>query len=148
MGLFFRKNHILRCWGFLSFLNWIGAVTLSFLLKLPPRKLEHQFVLWSFFLLKDLIIPINLPCSHAWNIVFMSILVLLEATKVDVLGLLVLHLMLLLNPWLIVEIHLKWLNWFHFLILEGSLLVILIDCMIFLSALQGCLCQQFLSLHS
>ena len=27
----------------------------------------------------------------------------------------------------------RWLNWFHFLILEGSLLVILIDCIIFLS---------------
>ena len=28
---------------------------------------------------------------------------------------------------------LNWLNWFHFLILEGGLLIILIDCMIFLS---------------
>ena len=28
---------------------------------------------------------------------------------------------------------LNWLNWFHFLILKGGLLVILIDCMIFLS---------------
>ena len=27
----------------------------------------------------------------------------------------------------------NWVNWFHFLILEGGLLVILIDCMIFLS---------------
>ena len=27
----------------------------------------------------------------------------------------------------------NWLNWFHFLFLEGGLLVILIDCMIFLS---------------
>ena len=33
-----------------------------------------------------------------------------------------------------VDVHLKWmLNWFHFLILKGDLLVILIDCMIFLS---------------
>ena len=32
-----------------------------------------------------------------------------------------------------VDVHLNWLNWFHFLILEGDLLVILIDCMIFLS---------------
>ena len=29
-------------------------------------------------------------------------------------------------------VHLKWLNWFNFFILEGGLLVILIDCMIFL----------------
>ena len=32
-----------------------------------------------------------------------------------------------------VDAHLNWLNWFHFLILEGGLLVILIDRMIFLS---------------
>ena len=33
----------------------------------------------------------------------------------------------------LVDVLLNWLNWFHFLILEGRLLVILIDCMIFLS---------------
>ena len=31
------------------------------------------------------------------------------------------------------DVHLNWLNWFYFLILEGGLLVILIDSMIFLS---------------
>ena len=31
------------------------------------------------------------------------------------------------------EVHVKYLSWLHFLILEGGLLVILIDCMIFLS---------------
>ena len=40
MGLFLRKNHLLRCWGWPSLLNWIGFLTLSLLLKLPPRKLE------------------------------------------------------------------------------------------------------------
>ena len=40
MGLFLRKNHLLRCWGWPSLLNWIGVLTLSLLLKLPPRKLE------------------------------------------------------------------------------------------------------------
>ena len=34
-------------------------------------------------------------------------------------------------PW--VDIHVSWLNWFHCLILEGGLFVILIDCIIFLS---------------
>ena len=57
------------------------------------------------------------------------------------------HLLPLLNPWLIVEmqpaqvfsigiillVHLNWLSWFHFLILEGVLLIVVIDCMIFLS---------------
>ena len=32
-----------------------------------------------------------------------------------------------------VDFHLNWLNWFHFHILEGGLLVIMTDCMIFLS---------------
>ena len=32
----------------------------------------------------------------------------------------------------LVDVHLNWLNWFHFLILEVGLLVVLIDCMIFL----------------
>ena len=58
-------------------------------------------------------------------------------------GLLVLHLQLLSNPWLIIEIvitlvdvHLNLLNWLHFFILEGGLLI-LIDCMIFLSPFLG-----------
>ena len=38
--LFLRKNNLLRCWGCPSLLNWIGDLTLSLLLKLPPRKLE------------------------------------------------------------------------------------------------------------
>ena len=33
----------------------------------------------------------------------------------------------------LVDVHLNWLNWFHFLSLGGGLLFILIDCMIFLS---------------
>ena len=42
MDLFLRKNHLLTCWGWgsPSLLNWIGVLTLSLLLKLPPRKLE------------------------------------------------------------------------------------------------------------
>ena len=36
----------------------------------------------------------------------------------------------------LVDIHLNWLNWFHFLILEAGLLVILLDHMIFLSVFQ------------
>ena len=35
----------------------------------------------------------------------------------------------------LVNVYLNWLNWFHFLILEGGLLVFLIDCTIFLSPL-------------
>ena len=110
MGLFLRKSNLLRCWGWLSLPNWIGAPTLSLLLKLPPRKLEPWFVLWSFFLLRLLCISINLSHGHAWSTVVMSGLVLLVATwncwmsyKNGYAGLLVLHSLLLLNPWLIVE---------------------------------------------
>ena len=62
---------------------------------------------------------------------------------------LVLHSLCLLNPlaypgdveslslfywYTLVDVHLNWLNWLHLLILKGGLLVILIDCMILLSA--------------
>ena len=67
MGLFLRKNHLLRYWGWLSLLNWIGAITLFLLLKLPPRELESWFVLWSFFLLRLLRVSINLPYGYVWN---------------------------------------------------------------------------------
>ena len=33
----------------------------------------------------------------------------------------------------LVDILQNWLNWFHFLFLKGGLLIILIDCMVFLS---------------
>ena len=108
--LLLRRNHLLRCWGWLSLLNWIGALTLSLLLKLPPRKLEPWLVLWSFFLLKLLCISINLPYDHEWNTIVMSGLLLLVSTwnywiryKNGYAGLLILHLLPLLNPWLIVE---------------------------------------------
>ena len=107
---FFRKIHLLRCWGCLILLNWIGALTLSLLLKLPPKKLEPWFVLWRFFLLRLLCIFINLPYGHAWNTVDRSGLVLLVATwscwlsyKNGYAGLLFLHFLPLWNRWLIVE---------------------------------------------
>ena len=68
MGLFLRKNHLLKCWCW-ALLNWTGDLTLSLLFKLPPRKLEPWFVLWSFFLVRLLCISINLPCVHVWNTV-------------------------------------------------------------------------------
>ena len=95
-----------------------------------------------------LYLSINLPQVHAWNTVVMSGLVPLVATwncpisyKNGYAGLLVLHLLPLLNPWLNVgmqpasDVYLNRLNWFHFLFLEGGVLVILLFCMIFLSPL-------------
>ena len=66
--------------GWLSSPNWIGALILSLLLKLPPRKLEPWFGLWYFFLLSLLCISINLLYNHACITVVMSGLVLLGAT--------------------------------------------------------------------
>ena len=100
MDQFLRKDHLLRCWGWLSLPNWIGALTLSLLLKLLPRKLEPWFLLWSFFLLRLLSISINLPHGHVWNTVVMTGMILLVATwnywisyKNGYAGLLVLHLL-------------------------------------------------------
>ena len=105
-----------------------------------------------------LCISINLPSGHAWNAVVMSWLVLLFATwncwksyKNRYAGLLVIHLLPLLTPWLIIEpladsigialldVHLNRLNWFHFLILEGDLLVFCHHS----EMLQGCLYKDF-----
>ena len=81
MVLLLRKNHLLRCWGWLFILNWIGTLTLSLLLKLPLWKFEPSLVLRNFFLLRLLSISINLPYAHAWNTVDTSGLVPLVATR-------------------------------------------------------------------
>ena len=126
--------------------------------KTASKKIGALIHSISFFLLRLLFVSINLPYSHAWNTVVMSGLVLLVATsncwisyKSRCAGLLILHFLPLFKPLLIVEIEaasdfpigvtfvhvpLKWLNWFHFLILKGGLLCrgllcILIDCMTF-----------------
>ena len=135
MGLFLRKNHFLRCWSWLFLLKWIGALTLTLLLKLPPKKLEPGLVLkflshevalylckstfWPYLELLDKMqkwicktVGSSLAAffqslAHRWNVVF-SIGITL------------------------VGVYLSWLNSFHFLILEGGLIVVLIDCMVFL----------------
>ena len=114
MVLLLRENHLLRCRVWLSLLNWIRALTLNLLLKLPPRKLESWFILRSFFLLRFLCISINIPYNCVWNTVIMSGLVPLVATwncyisyKNRYGRLLVHHLQLLLDLWFIVEMYLE-----------------------------------------
>ena len=80
MGLFLRKNNLLRCWGWLYLLNSIGALTLSLLLKLSLRILEPWVVLWSFLLQRLLCVSINLLYTYGWNTVVTSGLVPLVAT--------------------------------------------------------------------
>ena len=125
------------------------------MLKLPPRKMEPWFILCSFFLLRLLIISVNLPYSPEWNTVFMSGCMLLAPAWICYInyrnryvGLLVLHLLPLLNPWFIVkmwpgsefsiginlvDVCLNWLNWFHFFILVAGPFFILIGFMSFQS---------------
>ena len=79
-GSLLRKNHLLRCWGCLSLLNWIGAPTLPLSLKLLPRKLEPWLVVWSFFLLRLLCISVNLPYDLVWNTVVILGMVLVAAS--------------------------------------------------------------------
>ena len=80
MDLFLSKMYLLRCWGCLSLLNWIGALTSVLLLKPCPRKLDPWFILWRFLFRRLLCISIDSPYSHAWNTVVMSGLVLLTAS--------------------------------------------------------------------
>ena len=77
MGLFLRKNHLSRCWGWLSLLNWIGG---SYIVSIAKRKLKPWFILWNFFLPRFLCVSINLSYGHALNAVVISGLVLLFAT--------------------------------------------------------------------
>ena len=95
--------------GLLFLSNWIGALTLSLLLKLLPRKLELWFILRSLFLLSSHCISINLPYGTAWNTVVISGLVLVATWNCwtsyqnEYVGLLVIHLLSHMNPWPIVE---------------------------------------------
>ena len=123
-------------------INWIGSLTLSLLLKLAARKLEPLFLLWSFFLLKLVFISLNMSYNLAWNTVCLYELVLLVAIWISrisyrskYVGLLVICMLLLWNPWLIIEIysaqvfsigiilvdgHANWLNCLHFFFLLGE----------------------------
>ena len=73
-----NEHLVIRAWIFLNYLFW-GCYIIS-LLRPPPGKLEPWFVLWSFFLLRLLFVPINLPYGHVWNTAVMSELVHLVAT--------------------------------------------------------------------
>ena len=81
MVVLLRKNHLLRCWGWISLLNWIGAPFTISIAKNATKKLKPYWwlVLWSFFLLRLLSISVNVPYGHTWNALVMSWLVLLAA---------------------------------------------------------------------
>ena len=79
-------------------------------------------------------------CCHVWAGAPSCYLEFLNKLKNRCIGMLVLHLLSLETLGssskcgiALVDAHLNWLNWFYFFVLEGGLLVIQIDCLIFLS---------------
>ena len=99
MDLLMRKNNLLRCWRWLSLLNWIGALTSSPLQKLLPRKLELWFVLWSFSLLMLLCISVNLPYSWS-SCCYLEVVDELQKRICRTAGPYLMH---LLNTWLTIK---------------------------------------------
>ena len=169
-GYVLRKKSSFKMPGFFSSCKLDqDSIIQSLLLKVPPRKLDPWFVLWSFLLLRLLCISINLPSGFAWNTAVMSRLLLLAAWRIS--RIVSPSLIASLQPlgqrrnvaslslsywcssflWMFIfsiDVHLNWLNPFHFLILAEGLLVILVDCMIFLSPFLDVIrmstaCQHF-----
>ena len=124
MGLFLNKNYFLRCWGCLYVLNWIETLRLSLFLKLPPRKLESWFVLWRFFswgcsvsfpwgcYLELLDKLQNGVCRTVGPSLAASLELLAHRRNVASLS--------LFYSLTLVDAHLNWQDWFHFVILEGG----------------------------
>ena len=129
-------------WG--SYIIYI-AKTASKKIGALSRSMKFLSPEVALYLYKSTIRPRMEYCCHDWAGTP-------SCYKNEYAGLLVLHLLLHSNPWLIVEmwpayvfsigitlvdVLQNWLNWFHFLFLEGGLLVSLIECRIFLSPFLG-----------
>ena len=74
MGLFLRKNHLLRCWGWLSLLNLIGALYIISITKTASKKIVALIRSMKFFstevalyLYKSTIQPCMECCCHVWT---------------------------------------------------------------------------------
>ena len=70
MGLFLKKNHLLRCWGCLSLLNLIGAQSIA---KTASKKMGALIRTMKFlspevalYLYKSTIRPCMEYCCHVW----------------------------------------------------------------------------------
>ena len=68
----FLKNHLVRCWSCPSFLNWIGALTLS-LVKSASKKIGALICSVKFvspkvalYLYKSIILHCMEHCCHVW----------------------------------------------------------------------------------
>ena len=65
MGLFLRKNHLLRYWSWLSLLNRIGALTYS-IAKTASKKIGALIRPMKFLCPKSTIRPCTGYCCHVW----------------------------------------------------------------------------------
>ena len=70
MGLFLSKNHLLRCWCWLSLLNWIGALIIISIAQTSSKKVGALIRSMTFlspgaalYLYKSTIRPY---CCHIW----------------------------------------------------------------------------------
>ena len=149
LGLSFSSN---LYWG--SYIISIAKSALSLLLKLPPRKLEPWFVLWSFFLLNLLCIYFYKSairscmeyCCHIWAgapSCYLELLDKLQKWICRTVGpLLAVSVEFLAHCWNVTSLSILYRYYFgrgsseqahlvQFSYSRGSLLVVLIDCMIF-----------------
>ena len=153
MGLLLRKNHLWRCWGWLSLLNWIGV--LIYIAKAASKKIGASICTMKF-LSSEVVLCLYIStirscveyCCNAW--------IGAPSRHLELLDKLQKRICRTVGPSLTASLEhfthrqnltsvslfyryyvgdplMNWPNWFHFLILEGRILVILIDCMIFLS---------------
>ena len=115
MGLFLNKSHILRCWGWPSLLNWIGALKLS-ITKTASKKIgafihsiKFLFPVVALYLYKSVLCPCLEYCCDVWDGAPSCYLELLDKLQKQICRnrnknrLLVLPLVPLLKPWLILE---------------------------------------------
>ena len=67
--MFLKKNHLLRSWGCLSLLTWIGGLTLSLLTKTGALICSMKFLSPEFalYLFKSTIQPYMEYCCHIWD---------------------------------------------------------------------------------
>ena len=133
---------------------WLGSYIIS-IGKTASKKIGALILSMKFLSPEVVLYLYKLPYSHAWNTVDMSTLMSAPGCYLELLVKLQKWICRTVGPSLaaslkliahhrnvaslslfcryyFVSCHLNWLNWFCFLILEGGLLIILIDCMIFL----------------
>ena len=91
----------------------------------------------ALYLYKSTICPCMEYCCHVWAGVPSCYLELLDKLQKWICRIVGPSLAASLEPLALVDVLQNWLNWLHFLFLKGGLLVILMDCMIFLSPFLG-----------